>query len=103
MLHEGMLLEHSGPGLACIVLATHTKQIVILTLLAALFFPLGLAEGSRPSKSRWPGSVSRQAFSRWRSFWAWSSPHTPSCGSFACAVPGTRLVCAFLALALRIL
>jgi formate hydrogenlyase subunit 4 len=45
MLHEGMLLEHSGPGLACIVLATHTKQIVILTLVAALFFPLGLAPG----------------------------------------------------------
>jgi formate hydrogenlyase subunit 4 len=43
MLHEGMLLEHSGPGLACILLATHTKQIVILTLVAALFFPLGLA------------------------------------------------------------
>jgi formate hydrogenlyase subunit 4 len=43
MLHEGMLLEHSGPGLACIVLATHTKQLVILTLVAALFFPPGLA------------------------------------------------------------
>ncbi len=43
MLHEGMLLEHSGPGLACALLATHTKQIVILTLVAALFFPLGMA------------------------------------------------------------
>jgi formate hydrogenlyase subunit 4 len=43
MLHEGMLLEHSGPGLACLLLATHIKQIVILTLVAALFFPLGLA------------------------------------------------------------
>jgi formate hydrogenlyase subunit 4 len=43
MLHEGMLLEHSGSGLACILLATHTKQLVILTLVAALFFPLGLA------------------------------------------------------------
>ena len=43
MLHEGMLLEHSGPGLACLALATHTKQIVILTLVAALFFPLGIA------------------------------------------------------------
>ena len=30
MLHEGMLLEHSGPGLACIVLATHVKQLVTL-------------------------------------------------------------------------
>jgi formate hydrogenlyase subunit 4 len=43
MLHEGMLLEHSGPGLACVALATHIKQIVILTLIATLFFPLGMA------------------------------------------------------------
>lgn len=48
MLHEGMLLEHSGPGLACIALATHIKQLVILTLVAALFFPLGLAHGTAP-------------------------------------------------------
>src|ERR1017187_725384 len=26
MLHEGMLLEHSGPGLACIVLATQDRK-----------------------------------------------------------------------------
>jgi formate hydrogenlyase subunit 4 len=45
MLHEGMLLEHSGPGLACIVLATHTKQLIMLTLVLALFFPAGLARG----------------------------------------------------------
>jgi formate hydrogenlyase subunit 4 len=44
MLHEGMLLEHSGPGLACIALATHTKQIIILALTAALFFPYGMAQ-----------------------------------------------------------
>jgi formate hydrogenlyase subunit 4 len=48
MLHEGMLLEHSGPGLACIALATHTKQLVILTLVAALFFPLGLSPDAAP-------------------------------------------------------
>lgn len=48
MLHEGMLLEHSGPGLACIALATHTKQLVILSLIAALFFPLGLAPDAGP-------------------------------------------------------
>lgn len=40
MLHEGMLLEHSGPGLACMVLASHTRQIVTLGLVAALFFPI---------------------------------------------------------------
>ena len=50
MLHEGMLLEHSGPGLACIVLATHTKQLIMLTLAAALFFPVGLARGSSPTE-----------------------------------------------------
>jgi formate hydrogenlyase subunit 4 len=40
MLHEGMLLEHSGPGLGCMVLASHTRQIATLGLVAALFFPV---------------------------------------------------------------
>ncbi|MFI5243933.1 MAG: respiratory chain complex I subunit 1 family protein [Gemmatimonadales bacterium] len=39
MLHEGMLLEHSGPGLGCMLLASHTRQIVTLALVSALFFP----------------------------------------------------------------
>jgi len=43
MLHEGMLLEHSGPGLGCMLLASHTRQIVTLGLVSALFFPVGLA------------------------------------------------------------
>jgi formate hydrogenlyase subunit 4 len=46
MLHEGMLLEHSGPGLLCLTLAAHTKQIVVLTLVTALFSPIGLARGT---------------------------------------------------------
>jgi formate hydrogenlyase subunit 4 len=41
MLHEGMLLEHSGPGLGCMMLASHTRQIVTLAFAAALFFPIG--------------------------------------------------------------
>lgn len=41
MLHEGMLLEHSGPGLGCMMLASHTRQIVTLGFAAALFFPIG--------------------------------------------------------------
>ncbi len=45
MLHEGMLLEHSGPGLGCMVLASHTRQIVTLGLVAALFFPIA-ADGA---------------------------------------------------------
>jgi formate hydrogenlyase subunit 4 len=39
MLHEGMLLEHSGPGLGCLHLAHHTKQIVVIALVQALFLP----------------------------------------------------------------
>jgi len=45
MLHEGMLLEHSGPGLGCMALASHTRQIVTLGLVSALFFPLA-ADGT---------------------------------------------------------
>ena len=46
MLHEGMLLEHSGPGLGCMALASHTRQIVTLSLVSALFFPIGPAGGA---------------------------------------------------------
>ena len=45
MLHEGMLLEHSGPGLGCMALASHTRQIVTLGLVSALFFPVA-ADGA---------------------------------------------------------
>jgi len=42
MLHEGMLLEHSGPGLGAMILASHTRQVVTLGLVAALFFPVAV-------------------------------------------------------------
>ena len=45
MLHEGMLLEHSGPGFGCMVLASHTRQMVTLSLVSALFFPVGPNDG----------------------------------------------------------
>ncbi|TMQ14282.1 MAG: formate hydrogenlyase [Deltaproteobacteria bacterium] len=48
MLHEGMLLEHSGPGLACMVLAGHLKQLVMISLVAAIFLPIGLATQLAP-------------------------------------------------------
>jgi formate hydrogenlyase subunit 4 len=48
MIHEGMLLEHSGPGLACLALATHTKQLLVMTVIGALFLPLGLAHSLEP-------------------------------------------------------
>src|SRR5512140_3905177 len=48
MIHEGMLLEHSGPGLALMALASHTKQLVVIGVTLALFFPQGLAPGLGP-------------------------------------------------------
>ncbi len=104
MLHEGMLLEHSGPGLACIALATHTKQLVVLALVVALFFPVGLARSAAPLEialallaflakilvlAGFLGVV-ESSYAKLRFF----------------RVPqflGLGLVCAFLALALRVL
>jgi formate hydrogenlyase subunit 4 len=104
MLHEGMLLEHSGPGLACIALATHVKQIVILALVAALFFPIGLAPGLAPldvaiAVAAFLGKVLVLA-----TFLAVVEASYAKLRFFR--VPqflGLGLVCAFLALALRIL
>ncbi|RIK41912.1 MAG: formate hydrogenlyase [Chloroflexi bacterium] len=48
MIHEGMLLEYSGRPLGVIHWATQVKQLAFLSLLAALFFPWGMADaGSR--------------------------------------------------------
>ena len=104
MLHEGMLLEHSGPGLACIVLATHTKQIVILTLVAALFFPLGLAEGFAPIDLLLAGGALFAKLFTLATFLGLVESSYAKLRFFR--VPqflGLGLVCAFLALALRIL
>ena len=104
MLHEGMLLEHSGPGLACIVLATHTKQIVILTLFAALFFPLGLADGSAPGALVLAGLAFLAKLLALAIFLGLVESSYAKLRFFR--VPqflGLGLVCAFLALALRIL
>jgi formate hydrogenlyase subunit 4 len=43
MIHEGMLIEYSGRPLGIIVLASLLKQIVLFSLVAALFFPFGIA------------------------------------------------------------
>ncbi|HVO11499.1 MAG TPA: NADH-quinone oxidoreductase subunit H [Vicinamibacteria bacterium] len=48
MIHEGMLLEQSGPGLAAMALASHTKQLVMMAVVGALFFPIGLAPRPEP-------------------------------------------------------
>lgn len=48
MAHEGMILEYSGRALALVTWASHVKQLVVVSLLAALFLPWGLAEQAEP-------------------------------------------------------
>ncbi len=43
MIHEGMLIEYSGRPLGILVWASLLKQIVLFSLVAALFFPFGIA------------------------------------------------------------
>lgn len=44
MVHEAMLLEYSGKGLALMEWAQATKQLVLLALLVNIFLPLGMAD-----------------------------------------------------------
>jgi formate hydrogenlyase subunit 4 len=104
MLHEGMLLEHSGPGLACIVLATHTKQLVTLALVAALFLPLGFARGAAPGELALALAAFAGKILALATFLALVESSYAKLRFFR--VPqflGLGLVCAFLALALRVL
>jgi len=43
MAHEGMILEYSGRSLGLVTWGSHIKQVVIVSLLAALFLPWGMA------------------------------------------------------------
>lgn len=43
MAHEGMLLEYSGRSLGLLLWATHIKQLVMLSLVAALYIPWGIS------------------------------------------------------------
>jgi formate hydrogenlyase subunit 4 len=43
MVHEGMLLEYSGRSLGTLLWASLLKQLVLFSLLIALFVPFGLA------------------------------------------------------------
>ena len=104
MLHEGMLLEHSGPGLACIVLATHTKQLVILSMVAALFFPIDLAHGMAPAEMALAFAAFVAKVLALATFLGVVESSYAKLRLFR--VPqflGLGLLCAFLALALRIL
>ncbi|HEX9052210.1 MAG TPA: NADH-quinone oxidoreductase subunit H [Anaeromyxobacter sp.] len=104
MLHEGMLLEHSGPGLACIALATHVKQLVTLTLVAALFLPVGLARDASPPAIALALAAFAAKVLALATFLGLVESSYAKLRFFR--VPqflGLGLVCAFLALALRVL
>ena len=47
MIHEGMLLEYSGRPLGILMWASLVKQIVLFSLMIALFVPFGIASASR--------------------------------------------------------
>jgi formate hydrogenlyase subunit 4 len=48
MIHEAMVLEYAGPDLALVEWASALKELLYLTLLADLFFPIGIATGAAP-------------------------------------------------------
>lgn len=48
MIHEAMILEYSGRHLAFMEWGAAIKQLVLMALLANLFFPLGLAAETTP-------------------------------------------------------
>ena len=43
MIHEAMLLEYSGRYLALMEWGASIKQLVLMTLLVNIFFPIGIA------------------------------------------------------------
>jgi formate hydrogenlyase subunit 4 len=49
MIHEGMLLEYSGRYLALMEWGASIKQLVLLTLLANVFLPVGIATAASPA------------------------------------------------------
>lgn len=48
MIHEAMLLEYSGRYLALMEWGASIKQLVLMTLLVNVFFPLGIAVAASP-------------------------------------------------------
>lgn len=49
MIHEAMLLESSGRYLALMEWGASIKQLVLMTLLVNIFFPVGIATGATPA------------------------------------------------------
>jgi formate hydrogenlyase subunit 4 len=48
MIHEGMLLEASGPRLAILTYAAELKLVLVAGLFAAVFLPVGAAPDLAP-------------------------------------------------------
>lgn len=48
MIHEGMMLEASGPRLAMLTYAAELKLVLVVGLFTAAFLPVGLAGGLTP-------------------------------------------------------
>jgi formate hydrogenlyase subunit 4 len=48
MIHEGMLLESSGPRLAILMYSAELKVVVVVGVFSAAFFPIGLAATITP-------------------------------------------------------
>ena len=48
MIHEGMLLEASGPRLAILMYAAELKLVLVAGLFAAAFLPVGMAADLTP-------------------------------------------------------
>jgi formate hydrogenlyase subunit 4 len=48
MIHEGMLLEASGPRLAIFTYAAELKLVLVAGLFAAVFLPVGMAQDLMP-------------------------------------------------------
>ncbi|MBI5188045.1 MAG: respiratory chain complex I subunit 1 family protein [Nitrospirae bacterium] len=46
MIHEGMLLEYSGPYLALMEWAHYMKQMLLFTIAVDIFFPLGISNNT---------------------------------------------------------
>jgi len=62
MIHEAMVLEYAGPDLALVEWASALKELLYLTLLVDLFFPVGIAVSAAPgamllSLLAWVGKV----------------------------------------------
>ena len=49
MIHEAMILEYSGRYLALIEWSASVKQLVLMALLANIFFPVGMATEATPA------------------------------------------------------